>query len=169
MDDGEDGAGGGAGREHLYFALLNEASIVAQLARALFEASATGDVSLPQFGVLNHLVRLGDGRTPHAIAAAFQVPRPSMTHTLGLLEARGLIAMRGNPRDGRSKLVHLTPAGRAAREAAIAGLAPALARIAAAFPPERAEALLPLLSGLRAVLDADRDRPRGDAGVVTQG
>jgi DNA-binding MarR family transcriptional regulator len=145
--------GEGAG---VVFALLNEASIIAQLARAQFEAVAPGGLTLPQFSVLNHLVRLGDGRSPHEIARAFQVPRPSMTHTLGLLEAAGLVAMRANPRDGRSKLVHLTPAGRAAREGAITALGPATARIEGAFGRARAAALLPELAALREVMDGLR-------------
>jgi DNA-binding MarR family transcriptional regulator len=153
-----DEEGGGPGDARLYFALLNEVGIVAQLSRALFEAAAPEGVSLPQFTVLNHLARLGDGRAPLAIAKAFQVPKPSMTHTLAALEARGLVETRPHPRDGRSKLVYLTEAGRAMRERCIAVLAPATGRIAAGFPPAEARALLPLLEALRRVMDADRER-----------
>lgn len=154
--------GDAPGPEPLFFAVLTEASIVAQLARALFEAAQTGGLTLPQFSVLNHLARLGDGKSPLVLARAFQVPKPSMTHTLGLLEGRGLIATGANPRDGRSKLVYLTEAGRAARAAAIAGLAPDLARLAAAFPAARAADLLPRLAELRATLDRLRDPAPGD-------
>jgi DNA-binding MarR family transcriptional regulator len=79
-----------------------------------------------------------------------------MTHTLAGLEARGLIETRAHPRDGRSKLVHITEAGREMREACIEGLAPRLHAIAAGFPRDRAAALLPELAELRRVLDANR-------------
>lgn len=74
-----------------------------------------------------------------------------------MLEREGLIALRPNPQDGRSKLVYLTDAGRVFRDDVIAAFAPDVARIAAAFPPELVARLLPDLERLRKVLDADRD------------
>lgn len=142
----------------LYFRLFNEIGIIAQLSRALFEARLPPGFVLAQFAVLNHLVRLGDGQTPLALARAFQVPKTSMTHSLAVLEREGLIAFAPNPEDGRSKLVTLTDAGRAFRQSAIEALGPDLARIAAALPAEEMAALLPGLEALRKFLDADRDR-----------
>ena len=54
-----------------YFALFNEIGIIAQLSRALFEARLPEGIHLPQFAVINHMVRLGDGKTPLALARAF--------------------------------------------------------------------------------------------------
>ena len=142
-----------------YFRLLNEIGIIGQLSRSLLEARLPPGFVAAQFTVLNHLVRIGDGRTPLAIAQAFQVPKNSMTHSLGVLERAGLIEMRPNPQDGRSKLVYITDAGRAFRQSAIEALAPDIARIAQAFPPDRVAHLLPDLEALRKFLDADRDRP----------
>lgn len=142
-----------------YFRLLNEIGIIGQLSRTLLEARLPPGFVAAQFTVLNHLVRMGDGRTPLAIAQAFQVPKNSMTHSLGVLERAGLIEMRPNPQDGRSKLVYITDAGRAFRQSAIEALAPDIARIAKAFPPDRVARLLPDLEALRKFLDADRDRP----------
>jgi DNA-binding MarR family transcriptional regulator len=79
-----------------------------------------------------------------------------MTHTLAGLERGGLVAMRPNPEDGRSKRVWLTEAGRRFREQAIAGLAPDVARLGARFESARLAALLPELEALRRVLDEDR-------------
>lgn len=140
-----------------YFRLFNEIGIIGQLSRTLFEARLPPGFVLAQFSVLNHLVRVGDGRTPVAIAQAFQVPKTSMTHSLAVLEREGLIEIRKNPKDGRSKLVYITDAGRKFRQAAIASLAPDLTRIAAAFPPDQVARLLPELEGLRKFLDMDRD------------
>jgi DNA-binding MarR family transcriptional regulator len=109
MADGESGA---AADTSLYFELFNEIGILAQLSRALFEARLPKGLTVPHFSVLNHLVRLGDGKTPLALARAFQVPKTTRTHTLSGLEARGLVDLAPNPRDGRSKRVRLTP-GRA--------------------------------------------------------
>ena len=95
----------------VYFRLFNEIGIIEQLARTAFEARLPPGFVVAQFSVLNHLVRVGDGRTPLAIARAFQVPKTSMTHTLSVLEREGLIEIRKNPGDGRSKLVYITGAG----------------------------------------------------------
>ena len=150
MDEGADPT------THAWFELFTEVGIIAQLSRALFEARLEGGLSLPQFSVLNHMVRLGDGWTPLRLARAFQVPKTSMTHTLGLLEAAGLAELRANPEDGRSKLVFITEAGRAAREAAIASLSEDVARLAKKAEPGTVAALVPGLRALRQMLDQDR-------------
>lgn len=142
-----------------YFRLFNEIGIIEQLTRTIFEARLPPGFVLAQFSVLNHLVRVADGRTPLAMARAFQVPKTSMTHSLAVLERAGLIEFRPNPEDGRSKLVHITPEGRAFRERAIASLAPDMQRMAAAIPPEQVARLLPDLVALRQFLDRDRDGP----------
>ncbi len=96
----------------LYFQLFNEIGIINQLSRTAFEARLPDGMVLPQFAVINHLIRVQDGRTPLQLARAFQVPKTSMTHTLAGLEKRGLVEMRANPEDARSKQVWLTEAGR---------------------------------------------------------
>ncbi len=153
-------------RDPPLFSFFNEIGIIEQLGRAQFEQVLPDGLKLSQFTVLNHFARRGGEESPAQLANAFQVTRGAMTNTLQRLEARGLIAIRPDPADGRAKLVSLTDQGRAVREASIAALGPALARLAAAFPPERFAAALPFLQEVRAFLDADRDRPaatRGDA------
>lgn len=140
----------------LWFEILNEVGIIAQLSRTLFEAAQADAMTLPQFTVLNHLVRVGDGRSPLDIARAFQTPKASLTNTLAGLEARGLIETRTHPRDRRSKLVHLTAAGAARREAAIAALRGDVAVLASHHSPAELRALLPGLTALRRTLDANR-------------
>ena len=157
----EDGtAGGGQADADVggpVFRLFNEIGIIGQLSRALFEKRLPDGIILPQFSVLNHLVRLGNTPSPLALARAFQVPKTSMTHTLAGLEARGLIEMRPNPEDGRSKLVHLTEAGRAVRNAAIADLTGAMASFVDELGAERIAALVPELERIRVYLDNNRD------------
>jgi DNA-binding MarR family transcriptional regulator len=148
----------------VFFQLFNEIGIIAQLSRAMLDQVMPGDLIAPHFAVLNHLVRVADGRTPLDLARAFQVPKTSMTHTLAGLEGAGLIAMRPNPSDGRSKQVWITEAGRALRGQVIAAMAPSFARLAQDFAPDRALSLLPDLTALRRWLDADRD-PAQKSGV----
>jgi DNA-binding MarR family transcriptional regulator len=138
------------------FALFNEIGIIAQLSGSLFERRLPEGFLVSHFAVLNHLVRLGDGRTPLEIARAFQVPKTTMTHTLQGLEKAGLVAFAPNPADGRSKCVMLTGAGRSFRDAAIAALGPDLARLATAIPPARIAEILPLLAEVRVWLDRER-------------
>lgn len=141
----------------VYFRLFNEIGIIEQLARTTFEARLPPGFVVAQFSVLNHLVRVGDGRTPLAIARAFQVPKTSMTHTLSVLEREGLIEIRKNPGDGRSKLVYITGAGERFREQAIASLTPDLEKIMPVLPPDEVMTLLPVLERLRSFLDKDRE------------
>ena len=63
---------------------------------------------------------------------------------------------QANPEDGRSKLVHITDAGRAFRQSTIEALAPDLGRIATYMPPDQAAKMLPDLESLRQFLDAER-------------
>ena len=143
--------------EDIYNGFFLEVGILAQLSRAMFEARLPPGFTLPQFTVLNHLVRVKDGRTPLELARAFQVPKTSMTHSLAVLERHGLIEMRPNARDGRSKCVFLTEAGRGFRQQALAAITPDMGALAARFPSDRLAAVLPVLADLRQVMDALRD------------
>ncbi len=141
----------------LYFGVLNEIGIIEQLSRTLLEARLPDGLIAPHFTVLNHLIRVGDGRTPLEIARAFQVPKTSMSHTLAGLERHGLVDMRPNPADKRSKQVWLTDQGRAVREDTIAALAVDLADISEVLSPQDVGAIMPVLTRLRVWLDKRRD------------
>ncbi|MEL6620152.1 MAG: MarR family transcriptional regulator [Pseudomonadota bacterium] len=141
----------------VFFEVFNEIGIIEQLSRALLEARLPGGLIAPHFTVLNHLIRVGDGRTPMDMARAFQVPKTSMTHTLKGLVSHGLVEFRSNPDDGRSKQVWLTDKGRALRAAVIADLGPDFERLAAGFDMERLAAIRPVLTDLRKYLDTARD------------
>jgi DNA-binding MarR family transcriptional regulator len=108
--------------------------------------------------VLNHLIRVGDGPTPIKLARAFQVPKTSMTHTLKMLEKRGMVETRSNPDDGRSKQVWLTPKGRETRDQTISALAQDFSELAQGIDMEALIAIQPALTALRKHLDASRDK-----------
>jgi DNA-binding MarR family transcriptional regulator len=145
------------------FEVLNEVGIVEQLSRNRFEAAMADGLKVPHFAVLNHLVRLGDGKSLKSLARAFQLSKGAMTNTVQRLAARGLVRVEADPADRRGKRVFLTAAGRARREAAIATLSPDLAALAAALGPAEAEVLRDGLEALRRLLDAMRDPPQGGA------
>lgn len=138
------------------FAFFNEIGIIEQLARNRFTRVLPKGMQVSHFSVLNHFVRLGGEKTPAELARAFQVSKGAMTNTLQRLEAAGLVVVRPNDRDGRSKRVAITAEGRAARDEAIAALGPELERLAKAVDAARLEAALPLLRDVRRRLDETR-------------
>ena len=143
--------------EDTFSAFFLEVGILAQLSRAMFEARLPPGFSLPQFTVLNHLVRVKDGRTPLELARAFQVPKTSMTHSLAVLDRHWLVEMRPNARDGRSKCVWITESGRAFRQSALQAITPDMAALAQRFPAALLTGVLPVLTELRQIMDAVRD------------
>lgn len=142
------------------FEFFNEIGIIEQLSRASLEARLPAGLIAPHFTVLNHLVRLGDGRAPMDIARAFQVPKTTLTHTLKGLEANGFIDIRPNPEDGRSKLVYLTEAGRAMRLDTIRAMTPEFERLGTDFDIGKLSGILPVLRDLRIYLDDDKNRAK---------
>jgi len=148
----------------LYFAFFNEIGIISQLGRALMDARLPAGLSIAHFSVLNHLIRVRDGGTPLDIARAFQVPKTTMTHTLSGLEKRGLIEMRPNPDDGRSKCVWLTAAGRSFRDETIISLAPDVEWFTSAIPPDRVAEMVSHLAEVRKLLDDNRPENESPAG-----
>lgn len=142
----------------LAFRVFNEIGIIDQLAGYTFAQVLPGRMTLAQFTVLNHFVRLGhEWRTPAQLAGAFQVSRPTMTSTLSRLEREGLVVILPDPDDGRGKRVSITDKGYAMREECIARLAAPLADVEREVPLELLEQLLRPLSQLRQTLDRMRD------------
>jgi DNA-binding MarR family transcriptional regulator len=140
----------------LAFRVFNEIGIIEQLSRNLFERVLPDGLTLPQFTVLNHFVRLGGERSPARLAKAFQVTKQTMTSTLARLERTGLVSIRPDDRDGRAKLVSITPKGRATRQACLEAFAPVLAQLDTILDTAALEELLPRLVQLRRMLDENR-------------
>jgi len=141
----------------LYFLLFNEISIISQLSRAFMDARLPKGLLTSHFGVINHLVRVQDGRTPFALTQAFQVPKTTMTHTLSGLETREFIKMLPNEKDGRSKFVWLTEKGRRFRDQAILDIQPDLSKILDQLPPQNMASLVSDLMDIRRIMDSSRD------------
>jgi DNA-binding MarR family transcriptional regulator len=148
--------------ETLIFTFFNEVGIVSQLSQAFLNRHLPEGLHASHFATLNHLRRVGNGRTPQAIASAMQVTKATMTHTLGVLEKRGLIEIRANPDDGRSKNVFLTADGRIFLQTAIATVTEGLAAVAPHLDRKALELAIPTLQSVRKTLDEERSaRPGG--------
>ncbi|MEM7194639.1 MAG: MarR family transcriptional regulator [Pseudomonadota bacterium] len=138
------------------FALFNEIGIISQLSTAAFNRVLPEGIHVAHFSVLNHLFRLGDGKTPVQLADAFQITKGTMTHTLNELQKRKFIDIKPNPEDRRSKLVYLTRKGRTFREHAINSLQPMVEAISGDLDIELVLNAAPALKHLREVLDNNR-------------
>ncbi len=144
-------------RKHQVFLLLTEIGIIEQLMTTEFNRRLPGGLLISHFGVLNHMCRLSDGKTPAELAAAFQVTKASMSNTLGKLQNRKLIKVQANPEDGRSKLVFLTKKGRDKREEAIEQLDTVFDRFDRGLDLENIVKTLPQIQELREFIDNSRD------------
>lgn len=141
------------------FAFFNEVGIVSQLSTALLASALPDGVHPSHFAIVNHLVRLGDGKTPASIASAMQVTKATMTHSIGVLSAHRFVDVRDNPADARSKTVHLTDHGRLFHQTAIRDVTQ---RFAPLFTPHQFEAMQQMLAPLREIRRTlDDNRPKG--------
>jgi DNA-binding MarR family transcriptional regulator len=141
--------------EDIAVALFGELLIADQLARSRISRVLPKGMELSQFGVLNHLAGINEERTPAQLARAFHVTRGAMTNTLAKLEWAGHVHIRPDWDDARRKFVAISPAGRAARDAAVQAIAPVIADVVQAVGAERVRAVLPVLRELRTRLEGD--------------
>ncbi|MGP1394335.1 MAG: MarR family winged helix-turn-helix transcriptional regulator [Inquilinaceae bacterium] len=140
----------------LVFQFFNEVGIIQQLGSTMFNKRLPDGLHVSHFSVLNHLIRLGDGKTPLSLARAFQVTKGTMTHTLATLSKRNLIRLAPHETDGRSKVVFLTEEGRLFHRQAIENLGPAIMALDDKIDWEKVVELLPELRRIRSVLDNNR-------------
>jgi DNA-binding MarR family transcriptional regulator len=141
---------------HLYFRMFNEIGIIGQLSSNKLQRVLPPGMSIAQFNLLNHLVRLGGAWAPSRLARAFQVTKGAMTNTLQRLEAQGLIRVTVDPDDARGKFVEITQAGRRMREKCILATGKAMGDIVKLVPCDDVGAVLPFLEHLRKTLDESR-------------
>ncbi|MGI9511291.1 MAG: MarR family winged helix-turn-helix transcriptional regulator [Anderseniella sp.] len=143
-----------------YFTFFNEIGIISQLSRAILESHLPHGMLVSHFSVLNHLIRVEDGRTPQDISRAFQVPKTSMTHTLSVLEKHNLVDMKPNPKDGRSKTVWITGKGREFRDQAINAMDQDISHLSGLLSDIDIAALAEQLATIRKIMDMSRDEVR---------
>lgn len=135
--------------DRLAASLFSEVFIVDQLSRGMIERALPKGMRISHFSVLNLLAHVNKERTPAELAEAFHVTRGAMTNTLSRLEWAGHVHIRPDWDDARRKFVSLSPAGRAARDAAIAAFMPLIRDVVRDIGPDRVRAALPVLRELR--------------------
>ena len=146
-------------RHPVAFDFFLEIAVIDQLVSTEMERVLPEGVTMASFGLLNHLVAKGGTESPARLAQALQVTKGAVTALLKRLEGRGLVTLSQDPRDGRAKIIALTPEGRRRRDEAIAALDPLLQTFLAAFPEPDLAAALPLLRRVR--LELNRRRQGG--------
>lgn len=141
--------------DDLAIALFGELFMADQLARNRISKVLPRGMELSHFGVLNHLARINEERTPAQLARSFHVTRGAMTNTLSKLEWAGHVHIRPDWDDARRKFVAISPAGRAARDAAVQAIGPLIADVVSALGAERVRSVLPVLREMRTRLEAE--------------
>ena len=139
--------------EDLAVSLFGELLTADQLARNRISKALPKGMELSHFSVLNHLAGVQDERTPAQLAKAFHVTRGAMTNTLSKLEWAGHVHIRPDWDDARRKFVAISPAGRAARDAAVQAVVPVIGDLVTALGANRVRAVLPVLRELRTRLE----------------
>lgn len=139
----------------LAVALFSEVFMADQLARNRVSRALPKGMQLSHFAVLNHLAHVADERSPAQLAAAFHVTRGAMTNTLAKLEWAGHVHIRPDWDDARRKFVSISPAGRSARDAALAAITPVVGEVVRAVGAEKVRAVLPVLREIRRRLGED--------------
>ncbi|MFN3722393.1 MAG: MarR family winged helix-turn-helix transcriptional regulator [Paracoccaceae bacterium] len=141
--------------EEIAVALFGELFMADQLARNRISKVLPKGMELSHFGVLNHLARLNEERTPAQLARSFHVTRGAMTNTLAKLEWAGHVHIRPDWDDARRKFVAISPSGRAARDTAVQAVAPLIGEVVQALGAERVRALVPVLREMRTRLEGE--------------
>lgn len=137
----------------LAITLFGEILMADQLARSRLSKALPKGMELSHFSVLNHLDRANSERSPAQLAKTFHVTRGAMTNTLGKLELAGYVHIRPDWDDARRKMVAISPAGKRARDQAVASIAPLINDVVGELGPEKVRTVLPVLRELRAKLE----------------
>lgn len=135
--------------QNIAVTLFSEILTVDQLIRASMAKVLPKGMELSHFSVLNHLAHTGLEKSPAELAKTFHLTRGAMTNTLGKLEWAGWVHIRPDWDDARRKMVSISPSGMAAREAALAGITPMIARIVDEIGAEKVRTALPVLREMR--------------------
>jgi DNA-binding MarR family transcriptional regulator len=139
----------------LAVALFSEILAADQLLRNRLSRVLPKGMEISHFSVLNHLAFVGAERSPAQLARTFHVTRGAMTNTLNRLEWAGYVHIRPDWDDARRKMVALSPAGRQARDAAIAAITPMIHSVVGELGAGKVRSVLPILRELRMRLESD--------------
>ncbi|MFZ5586886.1 MAG: MarR family winged helix-turn-helix transcriptional regulator [Thermodesulfobacteriota bacterium] len=110
---------------------------------------------LPQ-AELRCLMLFGDERylTVKSIAQRLEVAKSRVTKILEGMESRGLVSRTDDPRDGRVRLIGLTPEGRRRAQAVADFVHQIHQQILLRLPAEERQAIIAALENLRVAMEA---------------
>ena len=138
--------------QNLAVTLFSEILAVDQLARSSVARALPKGMELSHFSVLNHLAHTNAERSPAQLAKTFHLTRGAMTNTLSKLEWAGWVHVRPDWEDARRKMVAISPSGIAARDAAVAAIAPVIAQVGDTVGADKVRIALPVLREMRVQL-----------------
>lgn len=133
----------------LAVSLFSEMLTADQLLRNRLSKIMPKGMEISHFSVLNHLAVVSEERSPAQLAKTFHVTRGAMTNTLARLEWAGYVHIRPDWDDARRKMVAISPAGRQAREHAVALIAPLINEVVGDLGSDKVRVVLPVLRELR--------------------
>lgn len=133
----------------LAVSLFSEMLTADQLLRNRLSKIMPKGMEISHFSVLNHLAVVNEERSPAQLAQTFHVTRGAMTNTLARLEWAGYVHIRPDWDDARRKMVAISPAGRQAREHAVAAIAPLINEVVGDIGQEKVRSVLPVLREIR--------------------
>lgn len=137
--------------------VLTEVSIIAHLAETAFTRLMPDGMTVAQFGILNHLLRLKKRQTIGELAIAMQVSQPTMSSTIRKLEDKGFITLSPDEADKRVRYISITQTGTAMRATCVKALSTVQGDLSNALKSNEWQSLLPLLMKLRVVMDNARN------------
>ena len=138
--------------QNLVVTLFSEILAVDQLARSSVARVLPKGMELSHFSVLNHLAHVAVEKSPAQLAQTFHLTRGAMTNTLSKLEWAGWVHVRPDWEDARRKMVSISPSGIAARDAALAAIAPVIAQVVDTVGADKVRTALPVLREMRVQL-----------------
>ena len=138
--------------QNLAVTLFSEILAVDQLARSSVALVLPKGMELSHFSVLNHLAHVAVEKSPAQLAQTFHLTRGAMTNTLSKLEWAGWVHVRPDWEDARRKMVSISPSGIAARDAALAAIAPVIAQVVDTVGADKVRTALPVLREMRVQL-----------------
>ena len=143
--------------EPAVIAWLRLARVYHKIDRRTADTMRQHSISVSRFDVLNHAGAV-EGRTQQQIADALLVTKGNITQLVDAMEADGLLVRR---RDGRTKRIFLTAAGRRLRIQLVSIQERAIAGDWAALEPDEVQTLIHLLRKLERSIGKDTpDDPR---------
>jgi DNA-binding MarR family transcriptional regulator len=138
--------------------VLFDVWLVSRATTGLLDAAlAPSGLTADEFGIYSVLTA-SDTTTPSELARWLAAPPTTVSSSIKRIEARGHVVRERNPADGRSFVLRLTDAGRAAHAQAGARFLPVLDAVVGSLG-RREPSVRRALADLRTALDVIEERP----------